>query len=101
MCTAGSSLAAASLPLNQVRNDFFISTSQFQNAPNLLIERRPGHLNFKGKMVNAQKIHEHALKELKMSIFGNTSPCVYSTQCYFMQSNMLFVIEASGISASL
>jgi hypothetical protein len=47
------------------------------------------------------KIQEYALKELKMPILGNTSPCVYSTSCFFIKSNMLFVIAASGISASL
>jgi hypothetical protein len=75
--------------------------ASFKTLRTYRLKEGPGTAFFHEHDGECPKIQKYALKELKMPIFGNTSPSVYSTHCFFMKSNMLFVIAASGISASL
>jgi len=75
--------------------------ASFKTLRTYRLKEGPGTAFFHEHDGECPKIQKYALNELKMPIFGNTSPSVYSTRCFFIKSNMLFVIAASGISASL
>jgi hypothetical protein len=75
--------------------------ASFKTLRTYRLKEGPGTAFYHEHGGECPKIQKYALKELKMPIFGKTSPSVYSTRCFFIKSNMLFVIAASGISASL